>query len=144
MSAGYNPIAVESAWYDWWEKQGYFKPRLTPEGDILPKGSFVIPLPPPNVTGTLHIGHGLTISIEDTLIRWFASLLYRWAVLLLMAIRPRYRMKGYSTLYVPGFDHAGIATQAVVEKRLAKLSNQTRHDLGREAFVQKVFEWKNE
>ncbi|KAH7106968.1 tRNA synthetases class I-domain-containing protein [Auriculariales sp. MPI-PUGE-AT-0066] len=125
MSTGYNPIAVESAWYDWWQEQGYFRPSLTPEGDILPAGSFVIVLPPPNVTGSLHIGHGLTIAIEDTLVRW-------------------YRMKGYSTLFIPGFDHAGIATQAVVEKRLAKTTGETRHDLGREKFVEKVFEWKND
>ncbi|EJD51939.1 hypothetical protein AURDEDRAFT_111494 [Auricularia subglabra TFB-10046 SS5] len=125
MAAGYNPIAVESAWYDWWDKQGFFKPRFTPEGKTMPQGTFVIPFPPPNVTGSLHIGHGLTVSIEDTLVRW-------------------YRMRGYTTLWVPGFDHAGIATQAVVEKRLAKVANQTRHDLGREAFVDKVWEWKNE
>lgn len=74
MAAGYNPIAVESAWYDWWDKQGFFKPRLTPEGKPLPAGNFVIPFPPPNVTGTLHIGHGLTVSIEDSLVRWYAAL----------------------------------------------------------------------
>ncbi|KZV99018.1 hypothetical protein EXIGLDRAFT_763016 [Exidia glandulosa HHB12029] len=125
MAAGYNPIAVESAWYEWWEQQGFFKPRLTAQNKPLPAGSFVIPFPPPNVTGSLHIGHGLTVAIEDTLVRW-------------------YRMRGLSTLWIPGFDHAGIATQAVVEKRLAKDSGRTRHDLGRDAFVDKVWEWKNE
>ena len=70
MAAGYNPIAVESAWYEWWLAQGFFKPEY-----ILPFAkdeTFVIPAPPPNVTGSLHIGHGLTIAIQDTLIRWYA------------------------------------------------------------------------
>ena len=71
MSAtGYNPIAVESAWYDWWEAQGFFRPQLTPTGEIKPEGLFVIPAPPPNVTGSLHIGHALTTAIQDTLVRW--------------------------------------------------------------------------
>jgi len=70
MAAGYNPIAVESAWYDWWNAQGFFAPQLTPEGNIKPEGVFVIPAPPPNVTGSLHIGHALTTAIQDTLIRW--------------------------------------------------------------------------
>lgn len=70
MGSGYNPIAVEAAWYDWWEAKGYFKPQLTKGGKVKPEGSFVIPLPPPNVTGSLHIGHALTIAIQDALIRW--------------------------------------------------------------------------
>lgn len=70
MAAGYNPIAVESAWYEWWLEQGYFKPQLTPDGKIKPEGSFVIPAPPPNVTGSLHIGHALTTAIQDCLMRW--------------------------------------------------------------------------
>ncbi|KAH9916527.1 tRNA synthetases class I-domain-containing protein [Fomitopsis serialis] len=70
MGSGYNPIAVEAAWYDWWEAQDFFKPQLTPDGKVKPEGSFVIPLPPPNVTGSLHIGHALTVAIQDTLIRW--------------------------------------------------------------------------
>ena len=70
MGDGYNPSAVESAWYDWWEGQGYFSPQTTADGKPKPEGLFVIPLPPPNVTGTLHIGHALTVAIEDTLVRW--------------------------------------------------------------------------
>ncbi|KAJ3557339.1 hypothetical protein NM688_g1525 [Phlebia brevispora] len=126
MSAsGYNPIAVEAAWYDWWEAQGFFKPQLTASGDPKPEGLFVIPLPPPNVTGSLHIGHALTIAIQDCLVRWN-------------------RMLGKTTLYVPGFDHAGISTQSVVEKRLYKSTGKTRHDLGREKFLETVWDWKND
>ncbi|KAH9840743.1 tRNA synthetases class I-domain-containing protein [Rhodofomes roseus] len=125
MGSGYNPIAVEAAWYDWWEAQGYFKPQLTPAGKVKPEGSFVIPLPPPNVTGSLHIGHALTVAIQDTLIRW-------------------QRMLGKTVLYVPGYDHAGISTQSVVEKRLYKTSGKTRHDLGREKFLDTVMDWKEE
>lgn len=67
----YNPTVVESAWYEWWEKEGFFAPEFTADGKIKPEGVFVIPAPPPNVTGALHIGHGLTIAIQDTLIRWY-------------------------------------------------------------------------
>ncbi|PCH34745.1 hypothetical protein WOLCODRAFT_79194 [Wolfiporia cocos MD-104 SS10] len=125
MASGYNPIAVESAWYDWWEAQGFFRPAFTPEGNVKPEGQFVIPFPPPNVTGSLHIGHALTVAIQDGLVRWN-------------------RMKGKTTLFVPGFDHAGISTQSVVEKRLYKSSGQTRHDLGRDKFLETVWEWKND
>ncbi|CAL1702390.1 unnamed protein product [Somion occarium] len=124
-ATGYNPLAVEAAWYDWWEAQGFFKPQLGPDGKARPEGQFVIPLPPPNVTGSLHIGHALTIAIQDTLIRWN-------------------RMLGKTTLFVPGFDHAGISTQSVVEKRLYKNTGKTRHDLGREKFLGTVLDWKNE
>ncbi|KAF8737658.1 hypothetical protein AX14_012535 [Amanita brunnescens Koide BX004] len=125
MAAGYNPIAVESAWYDWWLEQGFFKPQLTPDGTPKPQGLFVIPAPPPNVTGSLHIGHALTTAIQDTLIRWN-------------------RMLGKTVVFAPGFDHAGISTQSVVEKRLYKTTGKTRHDLGREAFLQTVMDWKND
>ncbi|KAH9932026.1 tRNA synthetases class I-domain-containing protein [Epithele typhae] len=124
MPAGYNPIAVEAAWYDWWQAQGFFQPQLTQNGKVKPEGVFVIPSPPPNVTGSLHIGHALTVSIQDCLVRWN-------------------RMVGKTTLFVPGFDHAGISTQSVVEKRLYK-TGVTRHDLGREKFVEKVWEWKED
>jgi valyl-tRNA synthetase len=70
MAAGYNPIAVEAAWYEWWLAQGFFKPQLTPDDKIKPEGLFVIPAPPPNVTGSLHIGHALTTAIQDCLVRW--------------------------------------------------------------------------
>ncbi|KAJ3874087.1 tRNA synthetases class I-domain-containing protein [Lentinula edodes] len=125
MANSYNPIAVESAWYDWWNAQGFFSPRFTTEGNVRPEGLFVIPAPPPNVTGSLHIGHALTTAIQDGLVRWN-------------------RMLGKTTLFVPGFDHAGISTQSVVEKRLFKSSGKTRHDLGREKFLETVMDWKNE
>ncbi|KAL5522197.1 VAS1 [Sanghuangporus sanghuang] len=125
MPSGYDPIAVEAAWYDWWESQGFFSPQTLPDGSPKPEGKFVIPAPPPNVTGSLHIGHALTVAIQDTLIRWN-------------------RMLGKTTLFVPGFDHAGISTQSVVEKRLYKDSGRTRHDLGREKFLETVWAWKND
>lgn len=125
MSSGYDPIAVESAWYEWWDAQGFFAPQTEPDGSVKPEGQFVIPAPPPNVTGSLHIGHALTVAIQDALVRWN-------------------RMLGKTTLFVPGFDHAGISTQSVVEKRLYKSSGKTRHDLGREKLLDTVWEWKNE
>lgn len=70
MPAGYNPQAVEAAWYDWWEAQGFFKPQTAPDGSAKPEGQFIIPFPPPNVTGSLHIGHALTVAIQDGLTRW--------------------------------------------------------------------------
>lgn len=120
----YNPKNVESSWYAWWESQGYFQPELE-NGQIKKAGQFTIPAPPPNVTGALHIGHALTIAIQDTLIRYN-------------------RMKGKTTLFLPGFDHAGISTQSVVEKQLWKTEQKTRHDYGREKFIEKVWEWKEE
>ncbi|TPX44803.1 valine---tRNA ligase [Synchytrium endobioticum] len=123
MAASYHPRAVEAAWYDWWEKTGVFSPELSPQGDIKSEGAYVISIPPPNVTGSLHIGHALTNAIQDCLIRWN-------------------RMKGKTVLFVPGCDHAGIATQVVVEKLLIKERGVTRHDMGREAFVQEVWRWK--
>ena len=126
MEAGYQPLHVESSWYEWWEAQHFYAPRpVTEEDPHDPEKTFVVPIPPPNVTGSLHIGHALTIAIQDTLCRY-------------------YRMRGFRVLYNPGYDHAGISTQAVVEKRLAKLENLTRHDLGREAFLKRVYEWKDD
>lgn len=126
MESGYNPLHVESSWYAWWEKSRFFTPPEPSEKDpVDPARTFVVPLPPPNVTGALHIGHALTISIQDALVRY-------------------YRMKGYRVLYNPGYDHAGISTQSVVEKRLAKLEGKSRYDYGREGFLEKVFSWKNE
>lgn len=119
----YNPKNVESSWYDWWVKSGFFEPEFTKDGKIKPEGLFCIPAPPPNVTGALHIGHALTIAIQDSLIRYN-------------------RMKGKTVLFLPGFDHAGIATQSVVEKQIWAKEKKTRHDYGREAFVEKVWEWK--
>ena len=116
MPKGYSPQAVEAAWYEWWEASGYFKADEDPS-----KEPFVMVIPPPNVTGSLHIGHALTNSIQDTIIRWR-------------------RMSGYSALWVPGTDHAGIATQTVVEKKIHREMGKTRHDLGREGFLEEV--WK--
>ncbi|KAG0328991.1 hypothetical protein BGZ99_003855 [Dissophora globulifera] len=124
MAATYNPRAVEAAWDDWWEKEGFFQPELTADGKIKSEGLFVIAAPPPNITGSLHTGHALAVSIEDGLARWN-------------------RMLGKTVLFNPGADHAGISVQAVVEKQLWKESKQTRHDLGREAFVQKLWSWKD-
>jgi valyl-tRNA synthetase len=125
FAATYAPDAVEAAWYDWWEAQNLFKPSLKKDGSLKDEGAFVIPIPPPNVTGSLHLGHALTNSIQDCLIRWN-------------------RMRGKSVLYVPGCDHAGIATQVVVEKKLMKERKITRHQLGREPFIQEVMVWKDE
>ncbi|KAF9173279.1 AP-1 adaptor complex sigma subunit Aps1 [Mortierella sp. AD011] len=124
MAATYNPKAVEAAWNDWWEKEGFFEPELTADGKIKEEGLFVIAAPPPNITGSLHTGHALAVSIEDGLARWN-------------------RMLGKTVLFNPGTDHAGISAQTVVEKQLWKESKQTRHDLGREAFVKKVWDWKD-
>jgi len=120
MAKAYNPKLVEAAWYAWWEKCGFFTPA---NGSSKPK--FVIVIPPPNVTGALHIGHALTNSIQDTIVRWR-------------------RMGGYETLWVPGTDHAGIATQTVVEKKLLRERGVTRQQLGREAFLKEVFVWKEQ
>ncbi|WJX14592.1 Valine--tRNA ligase, mitochondrial 1 [Trifolium repens] len=119
LAKQYNPTAVEKSWYEWWEKSKYFVADASST-----KPPFVIVLPPPNVTGALHIGHALTAAIEDTMIRWR-------------------RMSGYNTLWVPGMDHAGIATQVVVEKKIMREKQLTRHDLGREKFISEVWEWKN-
>jgi valyl-tRNA synthetase len=121
----YIPKVVESAWLDWWQKEKFFEPEFTKDGNVKPPGSFVIPIPPPNVTGALHIGHALANSLQDCLIRW-------------------HRMRGYTTLFVPGCDHAGISTQSVVENILWRREGKTRHDLGRKALVDRIWEWKGD
>lgn len=125
MEMGYNPTAVEKDWYPWWETQGFFKPRSDSEPAAKDAKKFVIVLPPPNVTGYLHLGHALTSAVQDTLIRYN-------------------RMLGNNTLYLPGTDHAGIATQVVVEKRLKASTGKSRHDFGREEFIKQVWTWKEE
>ncbi|KAL1565987.1 Valine--tRNA ligase, mitochondrial 1 [Salvia divinorum] len=120
MTQNYNPSAVEKSWYEWWEKSNFFHADSKSS-----KPPFVIVLPPPNVTGALHIGHALTAAIEDTIIRWK-------------------RMSGYNTLWVPGMDHAGIATQVVVENKIKMEQNLNRHQIGRERFLDEVWKWKNE
>jgi valyl-tRNA synthetase len=130
MPKAYDPRAVEQRLYEFWESRGYFTPVLTRPGEPPPAYGipvdpsvppFVIIMPPPNVTGELHLGHALTAAIEDALIRW-------------------HRMLGDPTLWLPGTDHAGIATQMVVERELAK-EGLTRQQLGREAFVERVWQW---
>ncbi|MCP5206404.1 MAG: valine--tRNA ligase [Hahellaceae bacterium] len=117
MEKTYQPSDIEQNWYNTWEEKGYFKPSGT--GD-----SYCIMIPPPNVTGSLHMGHGFNNTIMDTMVRY-------------------HRMQGRNTLWQPGTDHAGIATQMVVERKLAA-ENVTRHDLGRDKFLDKVWEWKEE
>jgi valyl-tRNA synthetase len=117
MDKTYQPHAIERSWYQTWEKKGYFKP--SGEGD-----PYCIMIPPPNVTGSLHMGHGFNNAIMDSLIRY-------------------QRMKGHNTLWQPGCDHAGIATQMVVERQLGA-QGVSRHEMGREAFIDKIWEWKEE
>lgn len=127
MPDAYSPRYVEAAWYAWWEKSHFFKPEYggrDPQAEN-PRGRFVMVIPPPNVTGSLHLGHALTSAVEDALTRW-------------------HRMKGRTTLWNPGCDHAGIATQVVVEKKLWRETGKTRHDIGRDAFVRQVWKWKQE
>uniref|UniRef100_A0A671P772 valine--tRNA ligase n=1 Tax=Sinocyclocheilus anshuiensis TaxID=1608454 RepID=A0A671P772_9TELE len=123
----YSPQFVEASWYSWWEKQGFFKPEYGRKNvsEPNPCGVFMMCIPPPNVTGSLQLGHALTNAIQDCLTRW-------------------HRMRGETTLWNPGCDHAGIATQVVVEKKLMKERKMSRHDLGRENFIQEVWKWKNE
>ncbi len=118
LAKPYDARGVEQPLYAWWEKEGFFQPQGDPD-----RQPFVIVIPPPNVTGRLHTGHGLTSTIEDILIRW-------------------HRMLGDPTLWVPGMDHAGIATQNVVERELAK-EGISRQQLGRDLFVENVWEWKD-
>lgn len=117
MPKVYDHRKVEERLYDFWERQGYFTPSID-----WSKTPFTIVMPPPNVTGELHHGHAMFVTFEDLMVRWR-------------------RMQGYPTLWLPGTDHAGIATQNVVEAELAK-QGLTRHDLGREEFEQRVWEWK--
>jgi valyl-tRNA synthetase len=116
MAKAYDPAGVEDKWYQFWMEKGYFKPRIDPA-----KKPFTIIMPPPNVTGELHVGHALTATLEDIMIRW-------------------HRMKGDPSLWVPGVDHSGIAAQVVVERMLAK-EKTTRYLLGREKFDIRMKEW---
>ncbi|MBL4816478.1 MAG: valine--tRNA ligase [Shewanella sp.] len=120
MEKTYNPQSIEQSLYQSWEEKGYFKPH----GDES-KGNYCIMIPPPNVTGSLHMGHAFQDTIMDTLTRY-------------------QRMKGKNTLWQVGTDHAGIATQMLVERKLAAEEGKTRHDLGRDKFIDKIWEWKKE
>ena len=115
----YEPSEVEKKWYGWWEDQGFFHAGTDSKGE-----SFSIVIPPPNVTGSLHMGHALNITLQDIIVRWK-------------------RMEGFNVLWLPGTDHAGIATQNVVERQLAE-EGKSRTDLGREKFEELVWRWKEE
>ena len=119
LSKSYDPAPIEDKWYAEWTRDGIFK------GDVKSdKPPYSIVIPPPNVTGSLHLGHALDNTLQDILCR-------------------TKRMQGFNVLWMPGTDHAGIATQNVVERSL-HAEGIVRHELGREAFVEKVWEWKNE
>ena len=120
LASSYDPTEAETKWYPIWEKEGYFAPA-----EDTGQETYTIVIPPPNVTGALHMGHALTVTLQDMLIRWR-------------------RMQGKRTLWLPGTDHAGIATQMVVERALQADEGKTRHDLGREAFIERVWEWKKQ
>src|ERR1700710_3137909 len=119
LAKSFEPAAIEARWAPLWEKSGAYSPTLDPT-----KPSFSIQLPPPNVTGTLHMGHAFNQTIMDSLTRY-------------------HRMLGENTMWLPGTDHAGIATQIVVERQL-DAQGVSRHDLGREEFVERVWEWKQQ
>jgi valyl-tRNA synthetase len=118
MPKTYDPSAAEARIYDWWEKSGYFKPEVA-SSDAKP---FVISIPPPNITGELHLGHAMFVSLEDLMIRYK-------------------RMQGFAALWVPGYDHAGIATQLQIEKMLRR-EGTSRQEIGREEFLRRTWEWK--
>ena len=115
----YVASKVERGWYGHWKRKGYFRPDPDAEE------TFSMMLPPPNVTGTLHLGHALTVTVQDVLARW-------------------HRMRGASTVWVPGSDHAGIATQSVVERKLWAQRGITKEDVGRDAFLSEIWRWKGE
>jgi len=119
METTYNPQSIEQTWYKTWEDKGYFAPQTKADAE-----NYCIMIPPPNVTGTLHMGHAFQDTIMDALTRY-------------------HRMMGDNTLWQPGTDHAGIATQMVVERQLAA-EGKSRHDLGRDSFIDKVWEWKEQ
>ncbi|MGL4420015.1 MAG: class I tRNA ligase family protein, partial [Gemmataceae bacterium] len=118
LSKTYDPHAAQTKWLQFWDEKNYFHSEPDPA-----RKPFTIVIPPPNVTGALHLGHALNNTLQDVLIRWR-------------------RMQGYNALWMPGTDHAGIATQAVVERLVLQTEKKTRHDLGREALVAKIWEWK--
>src|SRR4030042_7161408 len=124
LSQTFTPQDIEKDLYDWWEREGYFRPEKQEELGLVKVGGprFCLTLPPPNITGVLHLGHAIIIAMQDMMCRY-------------------QRMRGKQTLFLPGTDHAGIATQAVVERELAK-QGISRKDLGRETFVKKVWEGK--
>src|SRR5436190_13416669 len=119
LPKAYDPREAQERWLKFWEEHGYFHSRRDS------RESFCIVIPPPNVTGALHLGHALNNTLQDVLIRWR-------------------RMQGYNALWVPGTDHAGIATQAMVERRIRETEKKTRHDLGRDELVKRIWAWKDQ
>ena len=119
LAKTYEPSEVEKKWYSYWERNGLFHARVNPA-----KPAYAVVIPPPNVTGVLHMGHILNNTLQDAFVRYK-------------------RMTGFEACWIPGTDHAGIATQNVVERSLGK-EGKTRHDLGREKFVERVWEWKKQ
>ena len=115
----YDPREAQLRWLQFWNERGCFHSRPTS------RKPYCIVIPPPNVTGALHMGHALNNTLQDVLIRY-------------------HRMRGFETLWMPGTDHAGIATQAVVEKRIMQEEKKTRHDLGREELVKRIWQWKDQ
>ncbi|MCS7272340.1 MAG: class I tRNA ligase family protein, partial [Gemmataceae bacterium] len=115
----YDPKAAQQRWLEFWEQRGYFHSDPDPQ-----RRPFTIVIPPPNVTGALHMGHALNNTLQDVLIRWR-------------------RMQGYNALWIPGTDHAGIATQSVVERLIYQQEKKTRHELGREELVRRIWQWKD-
>jgi valyl-tRNA synthetase len=124
LDKSFDPVTIESTWYQRWESRGYFKNLDSKAEGAQPQASYSIQLPPPNVTGTLHMGHAFQQTMMDTLMRY-------------------HRMKGEDSNWIVGTDHAGIATQIVVERQL-QAQGQSRHDLGRDAFIKKVWDWKQQ
>ncbi|MFM7151477.1 MAG: class I tRNA ligase family protein, partial [Gemmataceae bacterium] len=120
MAKAYDPAEAQEKWLDYWEKKGFF--HSSPDSTRVP---FTIVIPPPNVTGALHLGHALNNTLQDILIRF-------------------QRMRGRNALWVPGTDHAGIATQAMVEKRIKETEGKSRHQLGRDEMVQRIWSWKDQ
>ena len=121
----YDPAAAEAKWFPFWEQRGDFNANPPQPGDPHPKPPHVIMIPLPNVTGALHMGHALNGTLQDLLTRWR-------------------RMQGFEALWMPGTDHAGIATQSVVEKRMLEEEGKTRHDIGREELIQRIWKWKDD
>ena len=119
LAKTYDPSTTEEKWYRYWMEKGYFHARA----DSKPK-PFTIVIPPPNITGSLHMGHALNNTLQDILVRWK-------------------RMQGYNALWLPGTDHAGIATQNVVEQQLLK-EGSNRDQYGRERFIQRIWQWREE
>jgi valyl-tRNA synthetase len=122
LASTYDPKTIEANIYALWQQADVFKPEAQPDSTKGADGRFSLVIPPPNVTGTLHMGHALDCTLQDILVRW-------------------HRMLGQQALWVPGTDHAGIATQTVVERNLKQHNGQTRHDLGRDAFIEQVWDW---